>query len=122
MNVRLTVSSGDVRDSLLHRPALVSGPRAKIERKSMLKSLVLAIATAGAIGLAASATPANARIAGPAAPAVESNKLDVRCHHHRWSSRWHCYRRHHHWHAQPFYYQPYHFHRHHRWHSRRHWW
>jgi hypothetical protein len=87
----------------------------------MLKSLVLTIATAAAIGLAASATPANARIAGPTAPAVESNKLDVRCHHHRWSSRWHC-RRHyhrHHWHAQPFYYQPFYFH-HHRHHHRRH--
>lgn len=87
----------------------------------MLRTLVLTIAAAGAIGLAASATPANARIsAGLVAPAVESNTVQARCHHHRWSSRWHCYRRHHHWHAQPFYWQPYGYHR--RWQSRRHWW
>lgn len=85
----------------------------------MLKSLVLSVAAAGAIGLFASTAPASARIAAGTTPAVESNKVDARCHHHRWSSRWHCYRRHHHWHAQPFYWSPYH-HHHHRWHSRRH--
>jgi len=82
----------------------------------MLRSLVFAIAAAGTIGLAASDTPAQARLAGPA-PAVESNKVDARCHHHRRSSRWHCVRRHHHWNAYPnYYYQPYNFygHRHHR--------
>ncbi|MBK8008934.1 MAG: hypothetical protein IPK23_11290 [Rhizobiales bacterium] len=90
----------------------------------MLRSLVLTIAAAAAIGLAASATPAQARVAGITAPAVEANKIDVRCHHHRRSSRYHCPNRHrhwhhrHHWHAQPFYYQPHHFHQ--RWHSRRH--
>jgi hypothetical protein len=86
----------------------------------MLRALVLAATAAAAIGFAAFATPANARIAaGATTPAVESNTVQARCHHHRWSSRWHCYRRHHHWHAQPFYWQPYHHHR--RWHSRRHW-
>lgn len=92
----------------------------------MLRSLVLTIAAAGAIGLAASATPAQARIAGATAPAVESNVVDVRCHHHRRSSRFHCPHRHRHWHhrhwhVQPYYYyQPYYFHN--RWQSRRHWW
>ncbi|MBY0532299.1 MAG: hypothetical protein K2P86_10050 [Xanthobacteraceae bacterium] len=71
----------------------------------MLRALVLTIAAAGAIGIATSATPANARIAvGPTAPAVESNKVDVRCWHNRHSSRWHCRNRHHY--VQP-YYQPY---------------
>jgi hypothetical protein len=90
-----------------------------------MKNLMLALAAAGAIGLTGFATPAAARIAsGVVAPAVESNTVQARCHHHRWSSRWHCYRRHHHyWLAQPFYYQPYHFHYHHRWHRRhRHHW
>lgn len=96
----------------------------------MLRALVLTITAAAAIGFAVSATPASARIAaGPAAPAVDTNKVDVRCHHHRWSSRWDCRRHHtwhhrHHWHAQPFYYQPHRFygHRHHRrWQSRQ-WW
>jgi hypothetical protein len=96
----------------------------------MLRALVLSLVAAGTIGLAASATPANARIAaGVTAPAVETNKVDVRrCHHHRWSSRWHCrhqhWNHHRHWHAQPFYYQPHRFHghRHHRrWQSRQ-WW
>lgn len=81
-----------------------------------MKTLVLALTTAGIIGLAASVTPANARIAAPAAPAVETNTVNARCHHHRWSSRWHCYRRHHLWHAHPFYWH----HRHHRRH-RHHW-
>jgi len=92
----------------------------------MLKSLVLAIAAAGAIGLTVSATPVSARIAaGTTAPAVETNKVDVRCHHHRRSSRFHCPSRHNHWHyghrwhAQPFYWQPYYYHS--RWQSRRHW-
>ncbi|MBS4084123.1 MAG: hypothetical protein KGZ73_11275 [Rhizobiales bacterium] len=92
----------------------------------MLRTFVFAIAVLGAIGLTASSTPASARIAaGAAAPMVETNKVDVRCHHHRYSSRFHCPSRHphwhhrHYWHAQPFYWQPYY--HHHRWHSRRHW-
>lgn len=96
----------------------------------MLRTFVFAIAVLGAIGLTASSTPASARIAaGAAAPMVETNKVDVRCHHHRYSSRFHCPSRHphwhhrHYWHAQPFYWQPYHHYHyhHHRWHSRRHW-
>lgn len=87
----------------------------------MLRALVLTIAAAGAIGLAVSATPANARVAAPAAPSVESNKLEVRCHHHRRSSRWHCPRPHPNYYYRP-YYQPFYAppHRWHRWHHHRH--
>ncbi len=86
----------------------------------MLRPLIPTLAAVAAIGLAVSVTPADARIAaGPATPTVESNKVDARCHHHRWSSRWHCYRRHHYWHAHPYYWQPYYYHN--RWQSRRHW-
>ena len=83
-----------------------------------MKTLLLGLTTAGIIGLIASATPVSARIAGSAAPSVETNTVNARCNHHRRSSRWHCWRRHHNWHAQPFYWQPHHYH--HRWHSRRH--
>lgn len=90
-----------------------------------MRKLLLALTAAGAIGIAASATPAHAGpISGLTAPSVESNTVNARCHHHRWSSRWHCYRRHYHY-APLYYYQPYHFHHHrwrhhHRWHRHRH--
>ncbi len=72
-----------------------------------MRNLMLALAAAGAIGLAATATPAQAGFfTGLKTPAVESNVVDVRCHHRRWSSRWRCHRGG--WHR--------------RWQSRRYWW
>jgi len=89
--------------------------------KNKMRKFLLALTAAGAIGLAASATPAQAGFFnGLKTPAVESNTVQARCHHHRWSSNWHCRRRHHHhFHAYPHYWQPYHFHHHRR--HRRHW-
>ncbi|MBX3520107.1 MAG: hypothetical protein KF835_08805 [Xanthobacteraceae bacterium] len=70
-----------------------------------MRNIALVLAAAGAIGLAATATPANAGfVAGLKAPSVESNTIDARCWHRRWSSRWVCQRG---WHR--------------RWRSR-HWW
>jgi hypothetical protein len=98
-----------------------------------MKKFFLAVAAAGILAFAVSATPAGAAPAiGLHKPLVESNTVNARCHHHRWSSRWHCYRRHRHY-APHYYYQPYYapqpffaapfyFHHHHRHHRRhRHW-
>ena len=59
-----------------------------------MRNLALAIAAAGAIGLAATATPANAGFfTGLRTPAVESNTIDARCYHRRHWSGWRCTRR-----------------------------
>lgn len=91
-----------------------------------MKALTLAIAAAGALTLAAMATPAQAAFShGLAAPAVESNKIDARCWHRRHRSSWRCnhYRRHG-WHQQRYYYNHgWHrnrHHHHHGWHGHRH--
>ncbi len=90
-----------------------------------MRKLMLGLAAAGAIGLATTTIPAHAGVfTGLQAPEVESNTIDVRrrCHHHRWSSRWHCRHRHwrhrhhrHHFYGQQFYYGPGFYH------HRRHW-
>lgn len=85
-----------------------------------MRKLMLALAAAGTLGLAATAIPANAGVfTGLQMPAVESNTIDVRrrCHHHRWSSRWHCrywhhrWRSHRYWHRRHYYYGPRFYHR-----------
>lgn len=71
-----------------------------------MRKLMLALAAAGALGLATSAVPANAGVfTGLQMPEVESNLIDVqrRCHHRRWSSRWRCHRR---WHRRHYYHGP----------------
>ncbi|MBX3512559.1 MAG: hypothetical protein KIT15_00950 [Xanthobacteraceae bacterium] len=83
-----------------------------------MRKLVLALAAAGFLGLAATATPASAGVSGLTTPSVETNTVQARCYHRRWSSRWRCFRRHHY--VQPFYYQPHRWHRHRHWHHRRH--
>lgn len=93
-----------------------------------MKKFLLALAAAGALGLAVSATPANAAPAiGLTAPAVESNVENVRCHHRRHWSGWHCHRPRYYnygyvqpFYVQPYYYRPYRWHRHHHHHHRRH--
>jgi hypothetical protein len=75
-----------------------------------MRKLILGLAATGAIGLATTAVPAHAGVfTGLQTPEVESNTIDVqrRCHHHRWSSRWHCRHWHrHHYYGPQFYYGP----------------
>jgi hypothetical protein len=87
-----------------------------------MRKVMLGLAAAGALGLTVSAMPANAGVfTGLQIPEVESNTIDVqrRCHHHRWSSRWHCRRWRRHWHHHHYYgprfYGPGFYHR-------RYWW
>ncbi|HMN51243.1 MAG: hypothetical protein KF794_14220 [Xanthobacteraceae bacterium] len=64
----------------------------------MLRKFALAVAAAGALGLAATATPAAAgAFTGLKAPSVESNTIDARCYHRRHWSGWRCYRHHRRW-------------------------
>jgi hypothetical protein len=68
-----------------------------------MRNLTLALAAAGAIGLAATATPANAGFfTGLKTPAVESNTIDARCYHRRHWSGWRCYRRHGRWRSRHY--------------------
>jgi hypothetical protein len=70
-----------------------------------MRTFMLGLAAAGALGLAASAVPAQAAVTGLTMPEVESNKVDARCWHRRRSSRWRCYRRHY-YHGPHYYYGP----------------
>lgn len=66
----------------------------------MLRKLALTVAAAGALGLAATATPAAAGVfTGLKAPVVDSNTIDARCYHRRRWSGWTCHRRRH-WHRR----------------------
>lgn len=93
-----------------------------------MRKLLLALAAVGAIGVAASATPASAAPAmGLTKPQVESNAVDVRCWHRRHRSSWRCHQPHYYAaplyqpYYQPFYYsQPRWHHHHHRRHHHHH--
>jgi hypothetical protein len=73
-----------------------------------MRTFVLCLAAVGALGLAASAVPAQAAVfTGLTMPEVESNKVDARCWHRRRSSRWRCHRyRRHYYHGPHYYYGP----------------
>jgi hypothetical protein len=57
-----------------------------------MKNLTLALAAAGAIALSVPAPASAGYFTGLRTPAVESNVIDARCRHRRWSSRWRCHR------------------------------
>jgi len=67
----------------------------------MLRKFALAVVAAGALGLAATATPAAAGVfTGLTAPHADSNTVESRCYHVRRWSRWRCYRGHRGWHRR----------------------
>jgi hypothetical protein len=140
VNGGLTEGSGSFAQSARYRPgtsperlSIFFLEREQSTRGIQMRKFFLSLAAAGVLAVAAAATPASAAPAiGLTKPLVESNTVNARCHHHRWSSRWHCYRRARHY-APHYYYQPYYapqpffaapfyFHHHHRHHRRhRHW-
>jgi hypothetical protein len=88
-----------------------------------MRMFTLAMALAGALGLAATATPAQASVFGglKTTPAVESNTIEARCWHRRARSGWRCTRAHrHHWHGNHGWHRRWESRRHHRGYHHRH--
>lgn len=70
-----------------------------------MRKLTLALAAVGAIGLAATSTPANAGFfTGLKAPETNAGAVEVqrRCYHRRYSSRWRCHRVHSRWQSRHY--------------------